>query len=146
MSDGQSNPGDFDWSRSELDQLNSNVLYRTLGITIEEARGGVARSLLRANPDICWPSAGQPHGGVVFTQLDTTMATSVMATVPRDTPVSTITLAVNYQSPAIGDVLECRAHCIHQTNRTRFVRGETRNREGLLVATAEGTFRVFVKR
>jgi uncharacterized protein (TIGR00369 family) len=61
-----------------LDQLNANGVYETLGIRIEEAHGGKAHSHLRPQPNLCWPFPGQPHGGVLFTLMDATMAWAVL--------------------------------------------------------------------
>jgi acyl-coenzyme A thioesterase PaaI-like protein len=57
-----------------IDQLNANSLYQALGIQAEAAGDGKSRSRLIPKPALCWPFPQQPHGGVLFTLIDTTMA------------------------------------------------------------------------
>jgi hypothetical protein len=64
---------------SDLQQLNDNPLYQTLGIRIEEACDGKAQSCLIPNPNVCWPFPGQVHGGILATVMDTTMAWAVFS-------------------------------------------------------------------
>jgi acyl-coenzyme A thioesterase PaaI-like protein len=60
-----------------LDQMNRNPLYHVMGIQIQEAHAGKARGQLQPQSGICWPFPQQPHGGVLFTLMDTTMAWGV---------------------------------------------------------------------
>ena len=64
---------DMELSSQEMERLNNNPLYQTIGILVDEAKEGKAHSHLRPNPAICWPFDGQPHGGILFTLMDTTM-------------------------------------------------------------------------
>ena len=57
----------MEFSPKEMARLNNNSLYQTLGIVVEEAKDGKARSKLRPTPAFCWPFEDQPHGGVLFT-------------------------------------------------------------------------------
>ena len=56
-----------------IEQMNNNPLYRTLGIRVVEAGEGRAVSILEPVAEVCWPFPGQPHGGILFTMMDTTM-------------------------------------------------------------------------
>ena len=127
----------------ELDALNDNPLYRALGIRITAREDGTARSELRAPEYACWPEAGQPHGGVLFTQLDTTCATAVLSGPHLMGTCSTIGLDVHYLAPATGPVLRCTAQVERRGLRVCFVRASTMDEHGEVVALAQGSFRVF---
>jgi uncharacterized protein (TIGR00369 family) len=125
-----------------LDQINTNALYHTLGIQIEEAGEGRAQSRLQPNPALCWPFAEQPHGGVLFTLMDTTMAWAVLSQLDSGQSCTTVNLDVHYTMPAKGDVFVCFAWTTHKTGRTSFVRADIHDPKGDLVAMGQSTFRI----
>ena len=127
----------------KLDALNQNRLYQALGIEILETSDGYAFSRLTAPPEVCWPVLNCPHGGIVFTQVDTTMATCVMSMIEESHSLSTIGVDIQYTNPALGEFLECKAWSTHRTKRMAFVRSETRSADGTLIALGQGTFRIF---
>ena len=47
----------MEFSPKEMARLNNNSLYQTLGIVVEEAKDGKARSKLRPTPAFCWTSS-----------------------------------------------------------------------------------------
>lgn len=59
----------MEFSSQEMDRLNGNPLYQTIGILVDEAKEGKAHSHLRPNPAFCWPFDGQPHGGILSKYL-----------------------------------------------------------------------------
>ena len=126
-----------------IEGMSDNSLYQTLGIKIEKAGKGKITSRLDPQPAICWPSADQPHGGVLFTLMDTTMAWAVISAVPAGNSCSTVNLDIQYPHMATGDYFTCEAWIVHHTKRSCFVRADIRNPEGILVAMGHGTFRVF---
>jgi uncharacterized protein (TIGR00369 family) len=133
----------MDLNQERLDRLNDNRLYQALGLAIVEVGEGFACSQLRANAPLCWPQSNQPHGGIVFTQIDTTMATAVMTLIGEEQRLSTISADVQYTNPATGEYLRCEARCTHRTRRMAFIRSETHDPTGRLVALGQGTFRIF---
>ncbi len=135
------------YSKAQLDRLNENSLYEAMGIRLLRIENGEARSELRPPPDLCWPFEGQPHGGVLFTQMDTTMATAVMtANEQHADNCATINLDIQYTRPARGAVFICDVWTTHATGRTAFARSEIRDESGDLVAAAQGTFRLVRKK
>ncbi|MCB1744967.1 MAG: PaaI family thioesterase [Gammaproteobacteria bacterium] len=126
-----------------IDALNDNPLYVTLGIRLLSMLEDEAVSELRPTPQVCWPQRGQPHGGVLFTQLDTTMASAVLAGLPSAAGCSTINADVQYLAPARGPLLRCTARVQRRGGKVCFVRAETEDAEGNLVALAQGSFRIF---
>jgi len=126
-----------------VEKVSNNSLYNTFGIKIERAGEGKVTSRLDPEPAICWPTAGQPHGGVLFTLMDTTMAWAVITGLPEGYSCSTVNLDIQYPHMAKGEFFTCEAWIVHQTKRSSFARADIRNPEGILVAMAHGTFRVF---
>ena len=129
-------------SSEKIAQFNKNPLYRTVGIQVVSAGDGRAFSELRPPENVCWPYSGQPHGGVLFTQMDTTMAWAVLSTSGEGTNCSTVNMEIQYPLPAKGPFFTCEAQVMHRTGRSCFVRGESRDEKGGLVAMAQATFRV----
>jgi len=129
-------------SEKFLSRLNENCLYRALGIRIEEAVRGKARSRLEPNPTLCWPFQGQPHGGVLFTLMDTTMATAVFSELDEGFNCATIQIDIQFTYPAKGDHFVCMAQTSHRTGHIGFVRGEIYDAGGRLLALGQGSFRI----
>jgi uncharacterized protein (TIGR00369 family) len=132
----------MEFSPKEMDGLNNNSLYQTIGIVVEEANDGKARSKLRPIPAFCWPFEGQPHGGVLFILMDTTMAWAVLTKIERGYNCATINLDIQYTKQARGDIFTCQAWIAHQATRIVYVRADILDTEGQLVATGQGTFKV----
>ena len=125
-----------------MNSLNDNSLYHTIGIRVESAGNGKARARLTPPAEICWPFAGQPHGGVLFTFMDTTMAWSVMSLLDSGYNCTTVNLNINYTHPAKGHNFICSASVTHKTGRSCFVSADIHDCNGQLLAMGQGTFRV----
>lgn len=132
----------MEMTQATLDQLNDNPVYKTLGIRVEEAGGGTANSRLTSLPNMCWPFPGQPHGGVIFTLMDVTMAWAVFAPLEPGHNCATINLDIQYTRPAKGNYFTCVAKTTHKTGRLTFVRAEILDEKEELVAMGQGTYRV----
>jgi uncharacterized protein (TIGR00369 family) len=126
----------------QLAQFNANPLYGTVGIRIDMAGGGRAESLLSPPPQVCWPFPKQPHGGMLFTTMDTTMAWAVQSILEAGRSCTTIDLNIQYLAPAREGPFTCRAETIHQTGRLAFLRAEIRDAQNRPVAAGQGTFRI----
>jgi acyl-CoA thioesterase len=125
-----------------MNELNNNSLYRALGIRVETADNGKARSRLTPRQDVCWPFPGQPHGGILFTFMDTTMAWSVLSQLNPGYNCTTVNLNIHYTHPAKGDEFTCSAWITHQTGRTFFVRADIYDNQERLLAMGQATFRI----
>jgi len=124
-----------------MDQTNDNVLYNAVGIRIEQAGNGRARSRLEPRAEMCWPFPGQPHGGVIFTLMDTTMAWAGISLLDPGSNCTTINLDIQYTRPAMGSLFTCSAFTTMRTGRTIFLRAEIRNSDNEILALGQGTFR-----
>jgi len=129
-------------STKQIAAVNDNPLYQTIGLQVTGAEKGAAVSELKPCEAICWPFPGQPHGGILFTQMDTTMAWAVLSVADEGKNCSTINMEIQYPAPAKGRVFTCKTTICHNTGRSCFVRGETRDETGSLVAMGQATFRI----
>lgn len=129
-------------SQQTINQLSDNSLYTALGIQIEKAADGKASARLKPASEVCWPFAGQPHGGILFTLMDTTMAWAVLSQLGSGHNCTTISLNIHYTQPAKGDVFFCCAWVTHRTARSSFLRADIHDEEGRLLAMGQATFRI----
>ena len=127
--------------RRSLPELNANSLYQAIGIRLLELDYGLARSELAPKPAMCWPFEG-PHGGILFTQMDTTMALAAIGGLAASSSSATVSLAIEFTHPAKGERFDCSAEVVHRSQRMCFVRAESRDRDGTIVALGQGAFRV----
>jgi uncharacterized protein (TIGR00369 family) len=123
-------------------RINDNSLYQTIGLRLTSAGDGHAASSLQPNKTVCWPMPDQPHGGVLFTLMDTTMAWAVLSSSENGANCATVTVEIEYLQPAKGPVFACDTRVMYSTGRTRFVRGEIRDAADEMVAMAQATFRI----
>ncbi len=129
-------------TQDSLDKMNDNSLYNTIGIRVEEAEKGQARSFLLPPSEVCWPFPGQPHGGILFTFMDTTMAWAVISLLDEGLSCSTVNLDIEYTHPAKGKQFSCRAWVLDRTGRSCFVRADIHDADGQLIAIGQGNFRI----
>jgi uncharacterized protein (TIGR00369 family) len=127
-------------------RFNANPLYRAIGIRLDEVADGSARATLDPTADVCWPTPGQPHGGILFTTMDTTMAFAALSTASHDSGCATVDCNIQYPAPARHGPFACRAATTHRTGRTVFVRAEIVDARGALVAIGQATFRIIAAR
>ena len=132
----------MDISRDMISQLADNALYRLMGITVVEAAAGKAHLELHPDPKVQWPTPGQPHGGVLFTLMDTAMAWAVITILSPGQSCVTIDLHIQYPKPARGGHFSCTAETTYQTRALSFARAEIHDPEGGLVGLGQGTFRI----
>ena len=132
----------MEYNRAFLDQINSNPLYTAMGIQVEDVKNGNARSSLRPKPEICWPFPQQPHGGVLFTLMDTTMAWAIVSQLDSGYNCTTVHLDIQFILPARGDLFTCIAWTTHRTGRMSFVRADVHDPHKNLLASGQATFRV----
>jgi uncharacterized protein (TIGR00369 family) len=125
-----------------MDLFNTNPLYQTIGIHLEAAASGKARSILTPTAQVCWPTLNQPHGGILFTTMDTTMAWAVLSLANPDYSCTTIDCNIQYPAPAKDGPFFCQAWTTHQTGRLTFVRADISDSRHTLVALGQATFRV----
>lgn len=129
-------------TRDVIERMNANALYRTVGIELIEAADGEALSVLVPRPETCWPFPQQPHGGMLFTQMDTTMAWAVQSALQSGLSCTTVDLNIHYILPARGGRFSCRARVVHQTGRLSFVRAEITAGDDRIISAGQAAFRI----
>jgi uncharacterized protein (TIGR00369 family) len=131
-----------DFSAADVDRLNDNPLYRALGIRIDRVGGGAAHATLAPTAAACWPMPDQPHGGVLFTLLDTTTAWAAMSHGTHGEGCVTVDCTIQYPAPAKHGPFACNASTAARAGRTVFVRAEVLDARGHPVALGQATFRL----
>ena len=134
------------YTTETIARYNDNPLYRAIGIRLEEVADGNARATLAPLAQVCWPTDGQPHGGILFTTLDTTMAFAALSTADADSGCATVDCSIQYPAPAKDGPFSCRATTVRKTGRTVFVRAEILDSREAPVALAQATFRILAPR
>ncbi len=132
----------MDFDDAHLARLNDNPLYHALGIRIERVAGGAAHGLLVPTRSACWPMPDQPHGGVLFTLLDTTTAWAALSHGAEGDGCVTVDCAIQYPAPARPGPFTCVATPARRAGRTVFVRAEVLDAHGAPVALGQATFRL----
>lgn len=132
----------MNFTGTEMHNFNSNPLYKTIGISVEEAKNGKARSRLCPNRDLCWPFEGQPHGGVLFTLMDTTMAWAAVSIIEKGYNCATIDLSIQFTRRALGGLFFCEAMIIHKGSVIAYTRADVFDEKKHVIATGQGSFRV----
>lgn len=131
-----------EYTAEALVRLNDNPLYENLGIRVALACDGHVRATLEPTARACWPLPEQPHGGVLFTVIDTSMAFAAMTVGDPGSDCATVDCSIQYPAPARHGPFSCDARVIRRTGRTVFVRAEIVDTRGVPVALGQGTFRL----
>jgi len=132
--------------KETLSSVNANPLYQATGIRVEEASEGKARCRLEPTHMDCWPTAGQPHGGILFTLMDTTMAWAVISKLDPGANCATVQSDIHYMKPASGTLFFCSARVTHQSKRLSFVQAEIHDSNDNLLSSGQATFANLVGR
>lgn len=125
-----------------IDQINANNLYATIGIRVEKAGNGSAEAILEPTPSICWPFPERPHGGILSTLMDTTMAWAVVSQLDPGYSCATISMNTQYIFPAKGGFFLCSARTIHRTGHLSFAQAVVNDREGQTTTAGQAVFRI----
>jgi len=133
------------YSTEALARLNDNPLYRTLGIRLDWCEDGQAQATMNPSPEVCWPSDGQPHGGILFTLIDTSMAFAALSTAQADSACATVDCSIQYAAPARQAPFVSQVTTMKRGGRTVFVRAQIVDGAGEIIALGQGTFRLFEK-
>lgn len=117
---------------------------RLLGCKVLEAEPGSGRIRMQfeASEDFTNP-LGHVQGGFVAAMLDDTMGPALATTLESaDEFGPTLELKVNFLRPAVPGTLVATGEVVHRGNSVAFLRGELRDADGELLATASATARI----
>jgi uncharacterized protein (TIGR00369 family) len=87
-------------------------------------------------------SRSHVHGGAIATLLDAAMSRAVRLARPQVSGVATIDATIHYLAPGACD-LTAQGHVAHAGGAVAVAQAEARTAEGVLIAIATGTFRLF---
>ena len=83
--------------------FEESPLYKTLGLTLEEARPGFARVCLHTSQITLGGVGGSVHGGLLAAMVDVAMLEAMFPMFgPGDQPAGTADLNITYLRPALG--------------------------------------------
>ena len=116
---------------------------RAMGMKVVELRHGKGFMCIDyAKRLVGNPETGVVHGGVITALLDTLGGIVVMSSVPKDTPLATLDLRIDYLRPATpGKRILASAECYKVTDNVAFVRGLAyHDIDGDPIANCTGTY------
>lgn len=85
------------------------------------------------------------HGGMLSTLLDTTMAASILSTLPEGFSCTSIEIKINFVKPVSVEtgMLRCEARPIHVGKKIATAEGKLKNKDGMLHAHGVCTCSIF---
>ena len=103
------------------------------------------RSRLTIRPDLI-NAGGLLSGVATYALVDYTMGSALWAQTTGDEAIATVNIAINYIQTAVeGDVL-CSTRVDRRNRTSAVLRSEVTHEDGLLLATAIGSYAIFPRR
>jgi len=91
-------------------------------------------------------AGGLLSGVVTYALVDYSMGSALWAQTTEEEGIATINIAINYiQTATEGDIV-CRSTVDRRNRRIAVLRSEVRHEDGLLLATAVGSYSIFPRR
>ncbi len=131
----------LDFLRGLIDgSIPHHPTSRTLGFRVTDAREGWVEVSMEPQ-EFHANAVGSVHGGVIATMFDTAMGFSVSSTLEAGVGYTTLDLQVRYLRPvqAGNGVVRVHGICEYSGRRTATARGEARDENDRLLATASTT-------
>lgn len=114
-----------------------------LGMMIEVQGPGRARTALDLSPSLLNPH-GAIHGAVLFALVDTGMGAATMSVLDPSELCATIELHLRFLKPTRQGRLTADSTVVHKGRRVVQLESKVVANDGTLVATATGSFAVFI--
>ena len=86
-------------------------------------------------------SRGVVHGGVLMSALDFTLSAAARSNAPLEFSAVTIDLTTHFLNEAKSE-LQIEGRCVRRGKSITFCEGDVRDREGRVVTTAKGVFKL----
>lgn len=114
-----------------------------MGFDIDTVEEGHVAFTMRAEEWMANPM-GVVHGGMTSTILDTVITLAVQSKLPPEKFCTTVDLHVQFVRSAAPDsrVIKAHGYAVHVGRSIGTARGEAHDEDGLLIATATGTFAI----
>jgi uncharacterized protein (TIGR00369 family) len=129
--------------RTALDRLTPPPSARLLGWHLLDARPGDGwiRVGFDGKPEFCNP-AGFVQGGILAAMLDDTMGPAVFVMTDGKLYTATISMTVNFLSPAVPGPITGEATVMQLGKTIAFVEGKLTGTNGAVLATASTSLRL----
>lgn len=121
-----------------------NPFGQLVGFRMTQVGEGFARAELDVRPELFNPN-DVLHGGVVFSLADNSMGAALYSLLPREAFGSTIEIKINFLKAVRSGRLVCDTHVVAKGRRTAVLKSSV-TADGILVATAQGTYAIQQKR
>ncbi|MBX9904096.1 MAG: PaaI family thioesterase [Burkholderiales bacterium] len=118
-------------------------LYIHLGFELDALDDGRSQVRLGFQPHL-GNSRGEVHGGTVAAIVDAAMSQAVRSLVDLEMGVATITMNLNYLSPAKGKII-CKGTVLKRGRNIMFTEAEVFGEDGVLACRASATYRILPK-
>jgi uncharacterized protein (TIGR00369 family) len=113
-----------------------------LGIRVDRMEGGTASATIELKTQHT-NNRGVAHGGVVSSLLDSAMGAAVISAIPPEWWCATTGLSIQFIAGARAGTLTAEGRVERRGRSIAFARGEARDAQGGLVATAHGTWHLW---
>ena len=113
-----------------------------LGVRVDRMEAGEAEASMELTPHHT-NNRGVAHGGVVSSLLDSAMGAAVISAIPKEWWCATTGLSIQFVAGAHAGHLGATGTVVRRGRSVAFVRGEARDAQGRLVATAQGTWHLW---
>lgn len=111
----QSDPMTAPTGRQQRPDFEDDPFHRFLGLTLEEARPGVARVRLNFQESTPRGIGGSVHGGVLAAMVDIAMLRAIFTDIkPDEQPAGTADLNITYMRPAHGPHVDAEASVLRK--------------------------------
>jgi uncharacterized protein (TIGR00369 family) len=109
-----------------------------IGFHVEEARGGRAALVMRAEPRHANPM-GTLHGGVLCDLADAAMGIAFATTLASDESFTTVSLSINFFRPVWQALLRAEAWIVSRGKTVGYLECDVMDQNGKRVAKAHST-------
>jgi len=128
-----------------MPRMRAPPFNQYLGIRVDRMEQGEALAALDLAPHHT-NNRGVVHGGVLASLLDSVMGAAVISSIPKEWWCATTALTIQFLAGAREGTLVASASVLRRGRNIAFVRGEAKDTEGRLVATAQGTWHLWPHR
>ncbi len=90
-------------------------------------------------------AGGLLSGVATYALVDYTMGSALWAETSDEEQIATVNIAINYVQSAIEGEVVCETHVDRRNRTSAVLRSEVRHEDGRLLATAIGSYAIFVR-
>ncbi|MFQ5718905.1 MAG: PaaI family thioesterase [Acidobacteriota bacterium] len=131
-------------SPSDAGETTPLPLHALLGIEVASAQDPFVLRLA-GRPDLL-NQRGVLHGGVISALLDAALGGAIVRGIAPQEWCGTTQLSVQFLRPAFDGPFEAEGEMTHRGRRCAFASGTVRDRHGVVVARAHGTWHIWPRR